>query len=189
MPRLHQPLARPHLVSFFAQYPNFKYDPSKPFMDEFWRLVETNQFGRRGKRYKSARQGVKDAILLQFNDIYKAHSYNIHVWHNFFRAIGMDEMPQDIGLCHRQAKSIHLNICDLIDKPVTGINIQKFPNVLELSHYTFKDIDRPKIAPPISKKQDPIVGRLFRQVTNPPRPKVKDIQSVTNSPAIATKYF
>ncbi|CAE6432637.1 hypothetical protein ACGC1H_006776 [Rhizoctonia solani] len=162
--------ARSHLVSFFAQYPDFKYDQSKPFMDEFWRLVETHQFGRRGKRYKSARKGVKEAILLQFKDIYGAHSCNIQVWHNFFKAIGIDEMPRDIGLCHRQAKSIHLNICDLIDKPVTGIDIQKFPNVLELSRYTLKDDDRPKIVPPISRKQDPIVGRLFRQVSNPPKP-------------------
>ncbi|KAH7334206.1 hypothetical protein B0J17DRAFT_770582 [Rhizoctonia solani] len=155
------PFARSHLTTFFAQYPKFKYDQSQPFMDEFWRLVSTEGFGRRGKRYKSARKQVGDAILRQFKDIYGAHSCDIHVWHQFFSAIGIDEAPRDIGLCHRRSKSIHLNICDLIDRPVTGIYLTKFPNQWELSRYTLKDSSRPKIVPPISKKKDPILGRCF----------------------------
>ncbi|CAE6443580.1 unnamed protein product [Rhizoctonia solani] len=181
------PFVRSHLVSFFAQYPDFKYDPSQPFMDEFWRLVDTYQFGRHGTRYKLARRGVRNAILLEFKDIYGTRSCNMHVWHNFFKAIGIDEVPRDIGLCNKQVKSIHLNICDLIDRPVTGIHIQTFPNEMELSHYTLKDIIKPMIVPPISKKEDPIVGRLFRRIMNPPNPKVEDTPPVPDSPVKVPK--
>ncbi|CUA77961.1 hypothetical protein RSOLAG22IIIB_12939 [Rhizoctonia solani] len=175
------PSARSYLALFFAQYPKFKYDQKEPFMDEFWRLVDTYQFGRRSKQYKSARKGVKEAILLQFKDIYETHSVDTHVWHRFFSAIGIQELPQNIGLCHKLAKSIHLNICDLIDRPVTGIDIQTFPSELELRRYTFKDAGKPMIVPPIPKKSDPILGRLFRRITNPPRPKVENVLSIPSS--------
>ncbi|KAG8750888.1 hypothetical protein FRC11_009921 [Ceratobasidium sp. 423] len=181
------PFARSHLVSFFAEYPNFKYDPSQPFMDEFWRLVETEGYGHRSKRFKSARKRVGDAILRQFKDIYGAHSCDVHVWHRFFNAIGIDEAPRDIGLCYKQAKLIHLNICDLIDRPVTGAHVKRFPTVKDLSDYTFEDINRPKIVPPISKKRDPIVGRLFRPVTNPPKPKDQSTPSIPSITATVTK--
>jgi hypothetical protein len=93
--------ARSHLSAFFAKYPGFKYDPSQPFMDEFWRLAGANGYGRRGKRYKLARRGLKDAIIQEFRDIYSAHSCDHSVWLKFFEAIGVDERPQNIGLCHR----------------------------------------------------------------------------------------
>ncbi|CAE6387565.1 unnamed protein product [Rhizoctonia solani] len=181
------PLARAHLSSFFAQYPDFKYDPSQPFMDEFWRLIETNKYGRRGKKYKAARRGVKDAIIREFRDIYGTHSCSPEVWYKFFQAIGINEEFQDVGPYHKRAKSINLNVCDLIDRTVTGIVVKDFSSVKELSDYTFKDIQRPKIAPPISKKEDPIVGRLFRNLTNPAKAKVKIVPSIQNTPATATE--
>ncbi|KAJ1301762.1 hypothetical protein OPQ81_008991 [Rhizoctonia solani] len=181
------PFARCRLVAFFAKYPDFKYDPSKPFMDEFWRLVHTYKFGRHGKKYKLARREIKEAILLQFKDIYGTHKCNEGVWHQFFDAIGIDERPREIGLCYKRAKSIHLNICDLIDRPVTGVDVQKFPNVLELSRYTYEDMSRPRIVPPISKKQDPIVGRLFRTVSNPPKPKAESTPPNASTSAPVTK--
>ncbi|CUA77704.1 hypothetical protein RSOLAG22IIIB_12774 [Rhizoctonia solani] len=170
----HTLFTRTHLCSFFARYPDFKYDPSKPFMDEFWRLVETYQFDRRGRRFKAARKGVKDAKVLQFKNIYGTHSDDgVYAWYNFFRAIGIKETPRDIGLCHKKATSIHLNICDLIDLPVTRIGVKTFPNESELSRYSLKNVNRPMIVPLISKKLDPILGDLFRRIGNPLKPKVK----------------
>ncbi|KAH7334203.1 hypothetical protein B0J17DRAFT_720623 [Rhizoctonia solani] len=95
------PLARSHLASFFAQYPKFEYDPSKPFMDEFRRLIVTEGFSQRGAGLRVARRGMKAAIVRQFKDIYGTHTCEIHVWHQFFSAIGIDETPQDIALCYK----------------------------------------------------------------------------------------
>ncbi|KAG8681682.1 hypothetical protein FRC11_000793 [Ceratobasidium sp. 423] len=70
---------------------------------------------------------------------------------------------------------------------MTGVHVKRFPTVKDLSDYTFEDTNRPKIVPPISKKQDPIVGRLFRQVTNPPKPKAQSTPSAPSTTATVTK--
>ncbi|CAE6387578.1 unnamed protein product [Rhizoctonia solani] len=183
------PSARTHLSSFFAQYPDFEYDTSQPFMEEFWRLIKTKKYGLRGKKYKSARKGIRNAIVQEFQDIYGSHSCNLHAWHKFFRRIGISEEPRDVGLCHERVKSINLNICDLIDRTVTGVVVKDFPSVKELSDYTFENPKKPKIVPRISSEEDPIVGRLFRTFTNPIKLKAKKTvaPSVQNPPTAATR--
>ncbi|KAH7334205.1 hypothetical protein B0J17DRAFT_672584 [Rhizoctonia solani] len=181
------PSARSHLISFFAQYPEFKYDPSKSFISEFWKLVDAYGLNLNEKRFKAARRELRNAVLQEFKDIYGTHSCDIEVWQRFFNAIEIDEPPREIGQCHRKAKLTHLNICDLIDRPVTGIDIKTFPTVIELRDYTCEDIDRPRTVPPISKKEDPILGRLFRQVTNPRKRKRKSTSSDPNTPAEVTE--
>ncbi|CAE6469095.1 unnamed protein product [Rhizoctonia solani] len=63
--KLHQ--LRKYIKRFFAKYPEYTYDPTKPYTDEFNSMVE--QFGwlKDSKEYEIARRRLNTASVLQFN--------------------------------------------------------------------------------------------------------------------------
>lgn len=90
---------RTHLESFFAKYQGFKYDPTKPYMDEFYRM--TTQFGWNSKsaEFQQARQGLNEASVLQFNEIFGKDEKDLAAWRNLCSVLEIANIPKSLDGC------------------------------------------------------------------------------------------
>ncbi|KAF8598044.1 hypothetical protein BDV93DRAFT_421968, partial [Ceratobasidium sp. AG-I] len=136
------------LEIFFSQYTGFKYNPAKPYMGEFYRM--TNQFDWKSKsdEFQEARKKLNDASVLQFNAIYGRRN-NIASWRNLCSVLDIAEIPKTLDECRTLVESLHVNICDLVDSPVTHADVVLFKSEEALSYYTirtgkFFDLDSAK---------------------------------------------
>ncbi|KAG8706125.1 hypothetical protein FRC11_008495 [Ceratobasidium sp. 423] len=59
---------RKHIEHFFAKYPKFNYDPTKPYTEEFIRMTEEFGWPENSKEYKNTRKKLNTASVLQFNE-------------------------------------------------------------------------------------------------------------------------
>ncbi|SJL12817.1 uncharacterized protein ARMOST_16248 [Armillaria ostoyae] len=107
------------IQAFFAQYPEFSYDPSGETMEQFWSMIR--QFGwlRDDTRKTEALSGIQDAIAQQFNDIYGGNAGDLGAWQRLWEMVGEGDMPTDINACRAAIKRVFVNICDLVDYPAT----------------------------------------------------------------------
>ncbi|KAG8782962.1 hypothetical protein FRC12_020265 [Ceratobasidium sp. 428] len=60
---------RSGLKRFFSQFEGFDYDPTKPYMSEFNRLVRLKKWDGNGQEYKKARREINNAGVGQFNSL------------------------------------------------------------------------------------------------------------------------
>ncbi|KAG8751877.1 hypothetical protein FRC11_008910 [Ceratobasidium sp. 423] len=135
---------RTHLEAFFAQpeYVGFKYDPTKPYMEEFYRM--TNHFGwdsrgteKQQQKFRAARKGINKAMVHQFNEIFGKKN-KLAAWRNLCSVLDIAEIPQTRSECEEVIKSLYINICDLMDRAALGSEVQvvHFDSEEELSVYT-----------------------------------------------------
>ncbi|KAH7334204.1 hypothetical protein B0J17DRAFT_720624 [Rhizoctonia solani] len=134
---------RTHLEAFFAQpeYKGFRYDPAKPYMEEFYCM--TNQFGWDSKgtkeeqeKFQAAREGINRASVLQFNAIFGTDEKDPAAWRNLCSVLDIAKIPKSRWGCRELVKSVYVNICDLVDSPVLNIKVRHFSSEEELSEYT-----------------------------------------------------
>ncbi|CAE6432649.1 hypothetical protein ACGC1H_006774 [Rhizoctonia solani] len=59
---------RKHIKRFFAKYPPFTYDPTKPYTEEFLRMTQEFGWSEDSEEYKVARKKLNTASVLQFNE-------------------------------------------------------------------------------------------------------------------------
>jgi hypothetical protein len=95
---------RTHLEAFFAQHPTFKYDPTKPYMGEFYRM--TNQFGwdsngdlDQRARFHEARKGINEASVRQFNEIFGKDENDLASWRNLCSVLEIAKIPKSLNGC------------------------------------------------------------------------------------------
>lgn len=97
--RLHR--LRKHLKRFFAQYPKFKYDPTKPYMDEFYRMKAQFKWDSKSEEFKEARRKLYDASVLQFNSNFdEKNKKKLKKWERLFSKIELlnpSPMPKTIS--------------------------------------------------------------------------------------------
>ncbi|CAE6387548.1 unnamed protein product [Rhizoctonia solani] len=134
---------RTYLEAFFAQpeYSGFKYNPAKPYMQEFYRM--TNQFGWDSKgtkeqqeKFIGAREGLNTASTLQFNAIYGEDEEDPAAWRNLCGVLRIANIPENSDMCRVLVESSYVNICDLVDSPVLNTKVKHFKSEEELSMYT-----------------------------------------------------
>ena len=86
------------LERFFVQYPEFRYDPSKPPVAEFNRLY---------KEYRQdARHEFDSVIKREFYNLYGTDEKDINNWHKLCRALRIDPIPDTLK--KSRAVSCHL---------------------------------------------------------------------------------
>ncbi|CAE6444618.1 unnamed protein product [Rhizoctonia solani] len=163
---------RTHLEAFFAQpeYEGFDYDPTKPYMQQFYRM--TNHFGWDSKgteeqkqKFQAAREGINKASVLQFNEIFGTDKKSVTAWRNLCSVLDVAYIPKSRFRCQEVIRSLYVNICDLLDSPALGTRVKKFDSEEELSVYTKRT---GKFFPLEDAHAGGLLRFLLRQVLVPP---------------------
>lgn len=89
-----------HLATFFQQYPDFRYNASKPVMSEFSRMCDFFSWKEEDPKRTEAQEGIDDAINFQFNDIYGTDVDDIRAWEGLCRASDT-QIPHGIEACRK----------------------------------------------------------------------------------------
>lgn len=97
-PKVHPLGGVAPLEMFFAQYPKFRYDPSKSPVAEFNRLWKEYE--------RDTRHKFNAAIKREFYDLYGTDEKNTNNWHKLCRALRIDPIPDTRKEC--RAVSCHL---------------------------------------------------------------------------------
>ncbi|KAF8592855.1 hypothetical protein BDV93DRAFT_462258, partial [Ceratobasidium sp. AG-I] len=148
---------------FFSKYPEFEYNISEPYLDEFQRMKNITNWKKLS--FKKARKGIKIAAIRQFTDLYGVKKDDLHNLHNLFAVIGVIYASKDVDVCQWDMNNNYfVNICDLVDTPMTRIKIERFRTELELSIYTR---EHKKIFPGPGKEGSELINLLRRQILNP----------------------
>ncbi|KAK0445106.1 hypothetical protein EV421DRAFT_1708659, partial [Armillaria borealis] len=158
------------IQAFFAQYPEFSYDPSGETMKQFWVMIRQFGWVRDEDRKDEALSGIRDAIAQQFTDIYGGNAGDLGAWQRLWEIVGDGDMPTDVKACRAAVKRVFVNICDLVDYPATHVRPPVFATVAELAEYSRSNR---KIYP----KENAKAGGLLRRSTSSSGPTVTPIQA------------
>jgi hypothetical protein len=93
--------ARSHLKDFFKTFPEFNYNPNKPYMEEFYRMTNQFKWNTDSNEFKKARQGINTASVLQFNSLIGKDEHALAAWHMLFRRIKGEELPETVKQCRQ----------------------------------------------------------------------------------------
>ncbi|KAG8782960.1 hypothetical protein FRC12_020263 [Ceratobasidium sp. 428] len=129
--------SRSHLIAFFKEYPEFDYDPMRPYMEQFHKMAGQFGWGITGQRYKKAHDNLRYAAINQFNDIYGTDPSDYNLWANIFGSLDIEDAPKDVKHCKKFARTKYVNVCNMVDAPVTRAKPQLYASEEELSKYTF----------------------------------------------------
>ncbi|KAK0192348.1 hypothetical protein F5146DRAFT_927646 [Armillaria mellea] len=154
------------IQAFFAQYPEFSYDPSGETMKQFWDMIRQFGWVRDEDRKDEALSGIRDAIAQQFTDIYGGNAGDLGAWQRLWEIVGEGEMPTDIKACRAAIKRVFVNICDLVDFPATKVPPPLFANAVELSEYSRSNR---KIYPKENAYAGGLLQFLLRKIFHPPQ--------------------
>ncbi|KAJ3730639.1 hypothetical protein C8R42DRAFT_568844 [Lentinula raphanica] len=123
------------IKAFFDNYPAFRYDGAKETMPQFRELCDQYGWRRNSQEGKEALNQIRNAIALQFNAIYGSDANSLNGWHNLFRALQTPEIPETVQDCKERIKTIHVNICDLVDH-FEDSKPRQFPSAAILAEYS-----------------------------------------------------
>ncbi|CAE6428061.1 unnamed protein product [Rhizoctonia solani] len=86
--------------------------------------------------FVKAREGFRDALVQQFNALYGTDEDDLTSWQNLCCVLNLADVPDELETCRNLVASMHVNIIDLIDTPVTQDPIIHFKSEEHLSIYT-----------------------------------------------------
>ncbi|GAB1518016.1 hypothetical protein RhiTH_001073 [Rhizoctonia solani] len=92
------PTAEPsatHVETFFSKYRSFTFNTTQPIMAEFYRLCAFTLVDR-----EKARQGFRDALTRDFNEMYGVDEDDLGSWQRLCRAV-VAKVPDDIEECRK----------------------------------------------------------------------------------------
>ncbi|KAH9853747.1 hypothetical protein C2E23DRAFT_93232 [Lenzites betulinus] len=156
--------------TFFANYPEFDFNPDAPFFEEFKRLQKTLDQGEK----ETARDDMRSAMVRQFNDMYGTNVDDLESWQLLCTALGMNPVPKDIKTCQRQVKATHVNLVDFIEAPLSGKPVQTFKSEQKLSKYTQ---ETKKYFPRDDVNSGSLLRCLLRQIMNPHARRANGVKS------------
>ncbi|KAF8758439.1 hypothetical protein RHS01_02321 [Rhizoctonia solani] len=105
--------ARAYIRAFFNKYDDFDYDPTKPVMEEFYRMCDHYSWSSekdKNRRYlnkarEKAGEGFKDALTLQFNTIYGTDENSLLAWQNLCIVLNLGNIPEELNACRDVSSS------------------------------------------------------------------------------------
>ncbi|KAH7334207.1 hypothetical protein B0J17DRAFT_770583 [Rhizoctonia solani] len=158
---------RGHINRFFAKYPKFNHDPTKSYTEEFLRMTSEFGWSEGSEKYKIARKKLNTASVLQFNENFdKGHQEKnqkkgkmLRKWVALFNRIAIKDlvMPKTVPEFEERVKSVHTNICDVLEAGVTSGKSIDWENEVILSQYTLRT---KRIFP----REHPLAGSLLRHL-------------------------
>ncbi|KIK64218.1 hypothetical protein GYMLUDRAFT_196081 [Collybiopsis luxurians FD-317 M1] len=130
------------IETFFSQYPEYDYDPTRETMTQFQQLCRFKGWNRdpEDPEKKEALEGVRGAIAQQFNAFYGSDENDLNAWHNLYRVLRAEDIPDSVEVCKKDIRGIHVNIWDLVDYSLHGSSLppKLFPTPEALAAYTRK---------------------------------------------------
>ncbi|KDQ18856.1 hypothetical protein BOTBODRAFT_170847 [Botryobasidium botryosum FD-172 SS1] len=154
-----------HLDDFFAKYPTFPYNPSKPVVPEFFRMSRFLGWKRSDEEQEEAHELFKVAMVMQFNDTYGTNVKRVTSWRKLCEVLGISPIPEGRVACQTAVMDTHVNLVDLVDTPRTGRAVVLFKSEKALSNYTK---NTRKFFPRDSAYAGGLLRFLLRRILNPP---------------------
>ncbi|EUC58201.1 autophagic vacuole formation-like protein, partial [Rhizoctonia solani AG-3 Rhs1AP] len=164
-PEVHPDTAS-HLVSFFAQYPEFTYDPTRPVLNELKRMKRVLKWDKKTWESSGALTGLRRALVLQFNLTYGTDQNDLASWQNLCRAMKVTNIPDTLSACKKLVDTIFVNLVDLVDMPNTGKDARLFETEAALSKYTKRT---KKFLPKHDAHAGGLLKHLLRSILQPRR--------------------
>ncbi|CAE7197176.1 unnamed protein product [Rhizoctonia solani] len=155
-----------HLAAFFAQYPEFTYDPARPVLSELKRMKRVLKWDNKTWKSSGALAGLRRALVLQFNLTYGTDQNDLASWQNLCRAMRVTNIPETLSACKKLVKTIYVNLVDLVDMPNTGKDVRLFETEAALSKYTKRT---KKIFDRHDARAGGLLKHLLRSIINPRR--------------------
>ncbi|KAJ3773145.1 hypothetical protein FB446DRAFT_642217 [Lentinula raphanica] len=131
-------------------------------MPQFWELCDQYGWRRNSQEGKEALNQIRNAIALQFNAIYGSDENSLNGWHNLFRALQTPEIPETVKDCKERIKTIHVNICDLVDH-FEDSKPRQFPSAEILAEYS-------RTSKKIFPRKNAYAGGLLKYLLRDPKP-------------------
>ncbi|CAE6336613.1 unnamed protein product [Rhizoctonia solani] len=166
LPVAAHPNTAEHLVAFFAQYPAFTYDPTRPVLSELKRMKRILKWDNKTWQSSGALGGLRHALVLQFNLTYGTDQNDLASWQNLCRAMDVTNIPEKLSDCKKLVDTIYVNLVDLVDMPNTGKKAKLFKTEGELSTYTKNS---KKVFPREDARAGGLLKHLLRCIVNPRR--------------------
>ncbi|KAH7318019.1 hypothetical protein B0J17DRAFT_686588 [Rhizoctonia solani] len=163
VPEVH-PDTVSHLVAFFAQYPEFTYDSTRPVLSELQRMKRVLKWDKKTWQSSGALAGLRRALVLQFNLTYGTDQKNLASWQNLCRAMKVTNIPDTIARCKKLVNTIYVNLVDLVDMPNTGKDARLFETEQALSKYTKRT---KKVFPKHDARAGGLLKHLLRSIVQP----------------------
>ncbi|KAM0489513.1 hypothetical protein ACHAP8_012499, partial [Fusarium lateritium] len=88
-----------NIDQFFAEYPNFDYDSSRPIWTEFNRMCRFFGWNKDDEELKDAKGEFKVAMVKQFNDIYGKDPKNLQLWQKLCHVLNIEPVPTRLAEC------------------------------------------------------------------------------------------
>jgi len=119
---------------FFAGYPEFDYKEDRGIIEEFYRMCDYFGWNRDDDERDEAHKAFKEAMVLQFNELYGTEVSKLENWHKLCVAVNIDPLPRTVKECKEEVGKVHVNLVDLVD--TSGREVELFPSLRELRDYT-----------------------------------------------------
>ncbi|CAE6420283.1 unnamed protein product [Rhizoctonia solani] len=169
-----------HLAAFFAQYPQFTYDPTRPVLSELKRMKQVLKWDNKTWESSGALAGLRRALVLQFNLTYGTDQKDLASWQNLCRAMRVTNIPETISRCKKLVATIYVNLVDLVDMPNTGKEARLFETEGALSKYTKRT---KKIFPKHDAHAGGLLKHLLRSIIHPRRGGRTKAKTSQNQPS------
>lgn len=89
------------LSTFFASFPGFTYVASRPATKEFRRMCKHFGWELNSRPRENARAAFRDALVMEFNEIYGTDKNDIASWHALCRVLAIDPVPVGLPACRK----------------------------------------------------------------------------------------
>ncbi|KAJ6450616.1 hypothetical protein C8R45DRAFT_1127564 [Mycena sanguinolenta] len=127
------------LELFFANYPNFDYDPALPVSAQYGALCRLYGFYQGNPDAEAAYKGYRHALTQAFRTFYGTDVDDLATLQSLCRVLEVVPIPQTVLDCQMALRQVHVNIVDLIDWAKGDSNAQppkRFDTRKELTEYT-----------------------------------------------------
>jgi hypothetical protein len=86
-----------HIAAFFAEFPSFRYRPSRPIWDQFEELCDLHDWDDDDYEKRQARRDLKDAMVHDFNSSYGTDVDDLESWKDLCEACGITPAQEDLA--------------------------------------------------------------------------------------------
>ncbi|KAI1464573.1 uncharacterized protein F4812DRAFT_467163 [Daldinia caldariorum] len=133
--RLLQTETKP-MEEFFAQYPEFHHNETKPLWSQFRALCKHYRWERDSSERRQAHDQFRDAMISEFGRIYGNDSTSLSSWQKLCQVLRIKRIPDTVADCLQKVLAVHVNLVDLVDCQRTGRRVKLFSSLEDLRNYT-----------------------------------------------------
>lgn len=89
------------IEEFYMQYEGFQYDPYLPYKNQIVALCDHYGWKKYDEDRDIAWEGLREALVLQFNEIYGEDENDISAWRSLCEILGVFPIPRGLVACRQ----------------------------------------------------------------------------------------